>query len=67
MKQPSFIWEAGDKYNELKTFTLEVNNILAMYNIPQAEQLVIVKNCLGRKGLQFIEMLTEVEKIHAAH
>ena len=31
MKQPSFNWETDDKYNELKTFRFEVNNILMMY------------------------------------
>ena len=62
MKQTSFNWEAGDKYSELKTFRLEVSNILTTYNAPQAEQLVMAKNWLGRKGLQFIELLTEAEK-----
>ena len=28
MKQPTFNWEAPDKYSKLKTFRLEVNNIL---------------------------------------
>ena len=27
MKQPTFNWDAEDKYSELKTFRLEVNNI----------------------------------------
>ena len=62
MKQPSFNWEAGDKYSELKTFRFEVNNILTTYNTPQREQLVMVKNWLDRKDLQFIESLTEAEK-----
>ena len=57
MKQLSFNWEADDKYNKLKTLRLEVNNILTMYNTPQTEQLAIVKNWFGRKGLQFIESL----------
>ena len=67
MKQPSFNWEADIKYCKCKTFRLEVNNILTMYNTPQTEPLAIVKNWLGRKGLQFIESLTHTEKIHAAH
>ena len=37
MKQPPFNWEMEDKYSELKTFRLEVNNILSTYNTPQAE------------------------------
>ena len=39
LKQPSFDWEAPDKYTELKTFKLEVNNVLSTYNIPEAESL----------------------------
>ena len=58
MKQPTFSWEAEDKNNELKTFKLGVNNILPTYNSPQNEQLAMVKNWLGRKGLQFTEALT---------
>ena len=63
MKQPTFNWEADDKYNQLKTFRLEVNNIISMYNTPKTEQLAIVKNWLGRKGLQFFESLTNEEKV----
>ena len=62
MKQPSFKWEADDKYSRLKNFRLEVNNIITSYNTPHAELLAIVKNWLGRKGLQFIESLMRVEK-----
>ena len=62
MKQPTFNWETEDKYSELKTFRLEVNNILSTYNTPQAEKLVMVKNWLGRKGLQLFEMVTNEEK-----
>ena len=67
MKQPSFNLEADNKYSELKTLRLEVNNILTMYNTPQTEQLTIIKNWLGRKGLLLIESLTCAEKICAAH
>ena len=62
MKQPSFNWEADEKYSKLKKFRLEVNNIISTYRTPQAEQLAIVKNWLGRKGLQFMELLTHAEK-----
>ena len=58
MKHPTFNWEAEDKYNELKNFRLEVNNIFKSYSMPQAEQIAIIKNRLGRKGLQFLETLT---------
>ena len=33
----------------LKTFRLEVNNILTMYNTPQTEQLAMVKNWLTER------------------
>ena len=62
MKQTSFYWETDNKYSELKTSWLEVNNILTMYDTPQTEQLVMVKNWLSIKGLQYIESLTEAEK-----
>ena len=43
MKQPTFNWEAEDKYSKLKTLRLEVNNVLMTYSTPQTEQLVMVK------------------------
>ena len=54
--------EAPDKHTELKTFKLEVNNVLSTYSTQEAEKLVTVKNWLGRKGLHYIEGLTEGEK-----
>ena len=62
MKQLMFSWNAQDKYSELKTFMLEGNNILSTYNMPQTDKLVLVKNWLGRKGLQYLETLTTAEK-----
>ena len=62
MKQPMFNWNAQDKYNELKTFRLEVNNILSTYNTPQVDKLALVKNWLGRKGLQYLETVMTVEE-----
>ena len=50
MKQPTFNRNAHDKYSKLKTFGLEVNNILSTYNTPQTDKLVLVKNWSGRKG-----------------
>ena len=50
IKQPSFNLEADDKYSKLKTFRLDVNNILTLYNRSQTEQLAIVRNWLGRKA-----------------
>ena len=51
MKQPTFNREAEDKYNELKNLRLEVHNIFKLYSMPQAEQIAIIKYCIGRKGL----------------
>ena len=61
-KQLTFDWNAEDKYSELKTFRLEVNNVLSTYNTPQADKLALVKNWLGRKGLKYLETLTTTEK-----
>ena len=41
MKQPTFDWDAEDKYSELKTFRLEVSNVLSTYNTPQADKFEI--------------------------
>ena len=57
MKQPTFDWEAPDKYSELKTFRLGVNKVLSTHNTPEAEKLAVVKNWLGRKGLHYLETL----------
>ena len=38
------------------------SNMISTYNTPQAEQLSLVKNWLGRKSMQFIELLTHAEK-----
>ena len=67
MKQPTFNWEMEDKYSEPKTFRLEENNILSMCNTPEAEQLAMVKNWFGSRGLQFLEMLINEEKTCVAH
>ena len=44
MKQPTFTWEEKDKYNELRNFKLEVNNIFRSYGTPQAEQIASIKS-----------------------
>ena len=55
MKQLTFDLNAEDKYSDLKSFRLEVNNVLSTYNTPQADKLAYVKNWLGTKGLQYID------------
>ena len=62
LKQPNFNWEAADKYTEWKVFILEVRNVLSTYNAQEQDKVAMVKNWLGRKGLHYIESLTEGEK-----
>ena len=62
LKQPQFNWNAADKYSELKAFMLEVKNVLSTYNTPEHDKIATVKNWLGRKGLHYIESITETEK-----
>ena len=62
LKQPTFDWEAPDKYTELKTFKLEVSNVLSTHGMPEAEKLAVVKNWLGRQGFHYLETLMPAEK-----
>ena len=62
LKQLHFNWDMADKYTESKAFILEVRNVISTYNACKQEKIVMVKNWLGRKGLHYIESLTEVEK-----
>ena len=39
-----------------------MNNVLFTYNTPHADKLALVKNWLGRKGLQYLETLMTAEK-----
>ena len=61
LKQPNFSCEASDKYTEWKAFILEVRNMLSTYNAQEIDKIVMVKDWLGRKGLHYIESLTEGE------
>ena len=62
LRQPSFNWEVTDKYTEKKAFIFEVRNVLTTYNLQEMDKIAMVKNWLGRKGLHYIENLTEGEK-----
>ena len=66
LKQPQFNWEADDKYTEWKAFSLEVRNVLSTYNAHEQEKIAMIKNWLGRKGLHYLEGLTEGENRHVA-
>ena len=63
LKQPQFNWEATHKYTEWEAFILEVRNVLSTYNAQDQDKIAIVKNWLGRKGLHYLESLTEAEKL----
>ena len=39
-----------------------MKNVLSTYNALECDQTTIVKNWLGRKGLHYIENITEAEK-----
>ena len=62
LKQPNFNWEATDKYTEWKAFILVVRNVISTYNAQETDKIAMVKNWLRRKGLYFIESLTEGKK-----
>ena len=53
-------------YTERKAFILEVRNVPSMYNAQEQDKITMVKNWLGRKGLHYLESLTEAEK-HACN
>ena len=62
MKQPTFNWDMDDKYNELKNFRLGVNNVFKLYTMTNIEMAAKLKKWLGRKGLQLLQTLTQVEQ-----
>ena len=62
LKQLLFNWDVTDEYTEWKAFMSEVRNVISTYNSHEQEKIVMVKNWLGRKGLHYIESLTETEK-----
>ena len=43
LKQPTFDWEATDKYTEWKAFVLEVRNVLLTYNAKEPDKITMVK------------------------
>ena len=55
-------WRADDKYKWLQNFELEVGNMLQNYNLGQREIVSVIKNWLGREGLQLIVTLTKEEQ-----
>ena len=63
MNQPTVSRYAKNKYDELEYFEMEVRNTFMTKNYDTAdiEKIPIFKNWLGRKGLQFIEILTSLK------
>ena len=62
MKQPTFTWDTEDNYNELKNFRIEVYNVFKLNDMPDRETTSVIKNWLGRKGLQLLETLKQAQK-----
>ena len=55
-----FNCKAQDKYSELKTFWLEVNNILSTHNTSQADKLELVKIGWGGEDYNIAKVHTSV-------
>ena len=62
MKQQTFNLEADDEYGELKTFRLEVNNILITYNTSQTEQLSMVQKLARQKRSAIHRVINKCRK-----
>ena len=59
-----FDWKAPDSYVELLNLEMEVANVLQakVDDLNYEEKVLVIKNWLGREGLQFIQTLnTEKE------
>lgn len=64
LSQPVFDWKAPDSYVELLNLEMEVANVLQakVDDLNYEEKVLVIKNWLGREGLQFIQTLnTEKE------
>ena len=64
MSQTAFDWTEPDRYADLWNFEMEVVHILQMkmYHLNDAEKVPIIKNWIGREGLQSIQTPTNTEK-----
>ena len=65
LRQPSFNWNTPDDYVELLSFEMEVTNILQArtYKLTEDETVPIIRNWLGREGLQLIQTLINSKKV----
>ena len=66
LENQRFNWDVPDRYVEVLNFKLEVKIILELraYKIKDEENVLVIKNCLGKEGLLLMEMsmLEEKEK-----
>ena len=62
MKQPTFHRSTNEKYAELRNFMVQVSGMLQNVNLGQTEGVSVIKNWLGREGLQLIVTLTQEEE-----
>ena len=64
LSQPVFDWKASDRYVELLNFEMEVANVhqAKVYDLYDEEKVPVIKNWLGREGLQFLQTLTNAKK-----
>ena len=45
----------------MRNLHLHLKNVLSTYNVQEHDKIAIVKNWLGRKGLHYIESITEAK------
>ena len=64
MSQPAFIWNVLDRHVKLLNFEMEVASVLQAetYDLSEEGKVAIIRNWLGREGLQFIWTPTYAEK-----
>ena len=64
LEQLSFNCNAPDRYAELLNFKMEVTNILQIktYKVTDEENIPIIKNWLGRVGIQLIQTSMNTDK-----
>ena len=67
LKQPNFNLEADDKYSELKSFGLEVNNILTPYNTPQTGAASHSKELVRQKRSAVHRVVNTYRKRYMQH
>ena len=64
LEKTSVNWSAKDRYIELFNFEMEVTNSVEtkVYELTDKEKVPVIKEWLGREGLQLIKTFTNEEK-----